>query len=548
MAEFVQAWVPLAWEAFTDYRREAVPLSRLEARAIGLMLAGADAPPPPTRAASRAASCRSSPPSSRACAPSPVDRHARPRTPSGPTTTGPSTAPAATPPRSATSTGTASRTRSASTTARPCSPSPATHLNGPSWSPSTPRTPADLPSRNLARRPPPAQPRPVRVEAAGPQPLVAARQPLERQPPPDRGVPARPADPRPVRRASPPPLQPAAPRPRAPHHPPAEHLVRPHRRPPPLLVPARPHLDPLARGLEVRRALVPLLPARPRPRRRRHHLRRRPARLARPGAPGPRRRRPRYPPRPPRAHRPRARAPRDPARRSPLPTCPRGQPGPRLRTSSRGSPPRLRPAPRTGSATPTTPGRSSPTIAEATRRPPNLVEPITPPPTAAAHDFTRRRARRRRRHPSAPQRRRHGRPHRPDPRRFLRAAAKDPPPRRPARSPSLAGPASVDLAIFVHRVEDLDPGLYFLLRDPAALARWRRDTSSHLRLDPGPRLPRRPRPLPPANRRRPPDRRRDLVRPGHRRRRLLRPRHARRLHDPRRAARGIIAACSGRQE
>jgi thymidylate synthase (FAD) len=44
MAAFVQAWVPLAWEAFTDYRREAVPLSRLEARAIGLMLAGADAP------------------------------------------------------------------------------------------------------------------------------------------------------------------------------------------------------------------------------------------------------------------------------------------------------------------------------------------------------------------------------------------------------------------------------------------------------------------------------------------------------------------------
>ena len=44
MAAFVRAWVPLAWEAFTDYRREAVPLSRLEARAIGLMLAGADAP------------------------------------------------------------------------------------------------------------------------------------------------------------------------------------------------------------------------------------------------------------------------------------------------------------------------------------------------------------------------------------------------------------------------------------------------------------------------------------------------------------------------
>ncbi|MBL9099822.1 MAG: FAD-dependent thymidylate synthase [Myxococcales bacterium] len=41
MAAFVRAWVPLAWEAFVDYRREAVPLSRLEARALGLMLAGA---------------------------------------------------------------------------------------------------------------------------------------------------------------------------------------------------------------------------------------------------------------------------------------------------------------------------------------------------------------------------------------------------------------------------------------------------------------------------------------------------------------------------
>jgi len=44
MAEFVKAWVPLAWEAFTDYRREAVPLSRLEARAIGLLLTGTPEP------------------------------------------------------------------------------------------------------------------------------------------------------------------------------------------------------------------------------------------------------------------------------------------------------------------------------------------------------------------------------------------------------------------------------------------------------------------------------------------------------------------------
>lgn len=42
MAEFVQAWVPLAWEAFVDYRREALPLSRLEARALARMLQGTD--------------------------------------------------------------------------------------------------------------------------------------------------------------------------------------------------------------------------------------------------------------------------------------------------------------------------------------------------------------------------------------------------------------------------------------------------------------------------------------------------------------------------
>ena len=43
-AEFVQAWVPHAWEAFVDYRREAVPLTRREARALGRMLAGASEP------------------------------------------------------------------------------------------------------------------------------------------------------------------------------------------------------------------------------------------------------------------------------------------------------------------------------------------------------------------------------------------------------------------------------------------------------------------------------------------------------------------------
>jgi thymidylate synthase (FAD) len=42
MAAFVRAWVPVAWEAFVDYRREAVPLSRLEARALGHLLARTD--------------------------------------------------------------------------------------------------------------------------------------------------------------------------------------------------------------------------------------------------------------------------------------------------------------------------------------------------------------------------------------------------------------------------------------------------------------------------------------------------------------------------
>lgn len=40
MASFVKAWVPMAWEAFTDYRLEAVTLSRAEKRAIASMLIG----------------------------------------------------------------------------------------------------------------------------------------------------------------------------------------------------------------------------------------------------------------------------------------------------------------------------------------------------------------------------------------------------------------------------------------------------------------------------------------------------------------------------
>ena len=38
---------------------------------------------------------------------------------------------------------------------------------------------------------------------------------------------------------------------------------------------------------------------------------------------------------------------------------------------------------------------------------------------------------------------------------------------------ALAGPARIDLAIFVHRVADLDPGLYLLRRDEARRERWR---------------------------------------------------------------------------
>jgi len=38
---------------------------------------------------------------------------------------------------------------------------------------------------------------------------------------------------------------------------------------------------------------------------------------------------------------------------------------------------------------------------------------------------------------------------------------------------ALAGPARVDLALFVHRVADLEPGLYLLLRDPARRGLWR---------------------------------------------------------------------------
>ncbi|MEZ4385914.1 MAG: FAD-dependent thymidylate synthase [Nannocystaceae bacterium] len=42
MAAFTKAWVPLCWEAFDDYRREALQLSRLEILALRRLLAGDD--------------------------------------------------------------------------------------------------------------------------------------------------------------------------------------------------------------------------------------------------------------------------------------------------------------------------------------------------------------------------------------------------------------------------------------------------------------------------------------------------------------------------
>ena len=39
--EIVAKWVPLAWEAFLDYRRNAVHLSRIEAQVLGAVVANA---------------------------------------------------------------------------------------------------------------------------------------------------------------------------------------------------------------------------------------------------------------------------------------------------------------------------------------------------------------------------------------------------------------------------------------------------------------------------------------------------------------------------
>lgn len=53
----------------------------------------------------------------------------------------------------------------------------------------------------------------------------------------------------------------------------------------------------------------------------------------------------------------------------------------------------------------------------------------------------------------------------------------------------LDDPPRVDLALFVHRVANLDPGLYFLLRDPARAARWRAATDPEFQWQPAPGRP-----------------------------------------------------------
>ena len=40
IAEVVKEWVPLTWEAFSDYRRESLHLSRGETQALKVLVAG----------------------------------------------------------------------------------------------------------------------------------------------------------------------------------------------------------------------------------------------------------------------------------------------------------------------------------------------------------------------------------------------------------------------------------------------------------------------------------------------------------------------------
>ncbi len=127
-------------------------------------------------------------------------------------------------------------------------------------------------------------------------------------------------------------------------------------------------------------------------------------------------------------------------------------------------------------------------IAEATRRPPNVVEPITrtancSPITTSPDDSPDAATILRQRRSAVAMDGRTGLT-RAAFYELLHSTAADLPP-----FPSLAGPASVDLAIFVHRVEDLDPGLYFLLRDPARAARWRGATDPSFTWTPAPDCP-----------------------------------------------------------
>ena len=106
-----------------------------------------------------------------------------------------------------------------------------------------------------------AVPGPLRLEAVSGRPLGAAVQPLQRQPAPDRGL-------RRAARAAGPgggrlPLREPRPPPGTPLTPPEGRRGGPARRAAARgTFLRRPLLDPLARGLEVRRAGLPLLPAR----------------------------------------------------------------------------------------------------------------------------------------------------------------------------------------------------------------------------------------------------------------------------------------------
>lgn len=124
------------------------------------------------------------------------------------------------------------------------------------------------------------------------------------------------------------------------------------------------------------------------------------------------------------------------------------------------------------------------TIAEATRRPPGRADP--PPlhtPTAPPTDEHDAAALIRRRRSAVAMDGRTG---------ITRAAFYDLLQRTaPGDLPftALAGPTRVDLAIFVHRVQDLEPGLYLQLRDHERLTRWRSVTTPEFAWTPAPDLP-----------------------------------------------------------